>query len=99
MAGRCPSRNARAPVVAATSASKLAWSFKGNWSGCESYVFIPDGMTVSPIDSTSMWSTDLDALIAASPPNVHYFFVSRKFDSKAALASERKRGNVLRKPV
>jgi hypothetical protein len=57
------------------------------WSGCESYIFIPDGQVVSVNDSTPIWSMDLDALVAASPPNVHYFFVSRKTTDTAAQTS------------
>lgn len=64
-----------------------SWNFRQSWSGCESYVFIPDGLPVSRRDTTPMWSSDLDALIAASPANAHYFFVSRKSSDAAAKTS------------
>ena len=54
------------------------WNLREHWSGCDVLVFIPDTITVASNDSTSVWAHDVDALLAASPPNVHYFFVSRK---------------------
>jgi hypothetical protein len=66
------------------------------FSGCDSYVFIPDALPVSEIDPTSIWASasDLKALLKASPRNVHYFFVSRlKTDPEAAtsIADQQKR--------
>src|SRR5262249_33257689 len=61
------------------------WNFKSNWSGCESYVFIPDTIAVSSKDATSIWASDLDDLLNRSPLNVHYFFVSRKAGPEASL--------------
>jgi hypothetical protein len=57
------------------------------WTGCETHVFIPDTLVTSELDATSLWAHDLDALIATSPRNVHYFFVSRKNDDGAAATS------------
>ncbi|MFO0759392.1 MAG: peptide-N-glycosidase F-related protein [Byssovorax sp.] len=56
-----------------------SFHLKDQWSGCESYVFIPDRLPVSELDPTSVWAADkdLNALVKASPKNVHYFFVSR----------------------
>ena len=53
------------------------WNLRAQWSGCESYVFVPDTIPISSADPSSIWTRDVDQLIAASPRNVHYFFVSR----------------------
>jgi hypothetical protein len=45
------------------------------WTGCESYIFLPHWITVSAQDSSSVWTTGVDELIARSPANAHYFFV------------------------
>lgn len=53
------------------------WSFKSSWSGCESYVFVPDTLYKSSKDKVSIWEKDLDGLVKSSPRNAHYFFVSK----------------------
>ena len=63
------------------------WHFKERWSGCESYVFVPDILAVSDLDKTSIWAQGITKLIAASPKNVHYFFVSRYNTDEKAKAS------------
>lgn len=63
------------------------WQFSKEWSGCESYVFVPDSLKRSAKDSTSIWARDLDKLVATSPLNVHYFFLSRTAPDAAADAS------------
>jgi hypothetical protein len=64
------------------------FNFASAFTGCESYVFIPDTLVVSELDDTSIWEkNDLDDLIEASPENVHYFFVSRKTDAAEAEAA------------
>jgi peptide-N-glycosidase F-like protein len=58
------------------------------WSGCETYLFVPDSLPVSQLDLTSIWDKDdLDDLVAASPLNTHYFFVSRQTMPEAADAA------------
>jgi Peptide-N-glycosidase F, C terminal len=57
------------------------------WSGCDSYLFVPDTLRVSSADSTSLWERDVDALVRASPPNAHYFFVSRAASEGIATAA------------
>ena len=59
------------------------WQLSERWSGCESYLFVPSGRIVSAIDSTSIWERDVDALIATSPPNAHYFFVATRDPAEA----------------
>lgn len=65
------------------------WSFKDNFTGCESYVFVPDNLPVSQIDPTSLWESDADlaSLVKQSPKNAHYFFVSLRKDATAATAN------------
>ncbi len=63
------------------------WSFQTRWSGCESYVFVPDVLPVSDLDKTSIWAQGITKLITASPKNVHYFFVSRLSTEEKAKAS------------
>lgn len=53
-----------------------SFNFRKEWTGCESYVFVPDTLTNSALDKTSIWERDVDSLIAVSPNNTHYFFVS-----------------------
>lgn len=64
-----------------------AFQFKAGFSGCESYVFIPDTLAVSEIDKTPIWNADKDLstlVTAPNPDNVHYFFVSRQGSDAAA---------------
>jgi hypothetical protein len=65
------------------------WSLAAHWTGCESYVFVPDTLAVSALDTTSIWASDVDlaSLIASSPKNVHWFFVSRMSTDAAAQTS------------
>jgi hypothetical protein len=64
-----------------------SFTFSTDATGCESYVFLPDGLTVSQTDTTSIWTADLPALLEASPQNVHYFFVSQEGTEAAANTS------------
>jgi hypothetical protein len=64
-----------------------SWHFKEQWTGCESYVFVPDLLARSGLDPTSIWERDLDNLLKITPRNVHYFFVSRSSKDAAADAS------------
>jgi len=52
--------------------------FSERWTGCESFVFIPDSLRYSANDPTPLWEReeDLRDLIDRSPHGVHYFFVS-----------------------
>jgi hypothetical protein len=52
------------------------WTFSAQATGCETYVFVPDTLTVSQSSTQSIWASDLAALVQASPKNVQYFFVS-----------------------
>lgn len=61
------------------------WTLSEAWTGCESYVFLPDTITVSDTNGTSLWDEGVAGLIAASPRNAHYFFVSRRASDAQAL--------------
>ena len=61
-----------------------SFSFSASWSGCETYVFLTDGVSISDSDATPVWNSDLDSLLAGSPDNVHYLFVSGAVQSDAA---------------
>jgi len=54
------------------------WNFRTEFSGCDSYIFLMDDLTVSPNDPTPLIekTDDMADMLRRSPPNVHYFFVS-----------------------
>ena len=54
------------------------WSFFENFTGCESYVFVPDSLVVSPLNETPLVfrQADLRNLVETGPRNVHYFFAT-----------------------
>jgi hypothetical protein len=57
------------------------------WTGCDSFIFLPDQVPVSQADATSVWESDVAQLLADSPPNVHYFFVSTRSRQASAQGS------------
>ena len=59
-----------------TTVQGREFNLREAWTGCDVFVFIPDQIPNSSADSSSIWERDIDTLLAASPPNVHYFFVS-----------------------
>ncbi len=63
------------------------WVMSERWSGCESYVFVPDSLNVHQTDPTSLWEQGIADLVARSPRNAHYFFVSTEFNSEPAEAA------------
>lgn len=73
-----------------THVDGTTWSLAKDWSGCESYLFIPDTLKKSAKDAASIWERDLDKLVATSPLGVHYFFFSRTAPDAAAEASTTK---------
>jgi hypothetical protein len=66
------------------------WTLSEQWTGCESYLFIPDDIPVSSTDSTSVWNKHLGDLIEESPRNTHYFFIAteRDADESAAVVAD-----------
>ena len=63
------------------------WVFSERWSGCESYLFLPDTLTVHQTNNASLWLEGVQGLVERSPPNVHYFFVSMASSADAEDAS------------
>ena len=53
------------------------FEFSKAFTGCDSYVFVPDSIPISELTPASIWTKDVAALLKNSPKNVHYFFVSR----------------------
>ncbi len=53
------------------------------FTGCETYLFVPDSLRVSPLDATRLIEKqdDLVELIGKSPPNVQYFFLAESGDA------------------
>ena len=64
-----------------------SFTFSTEAIGCETYVFLPDILTVTQTNTESIWDHDLAALVKASPKNAHYFFVSLKSSDAAAKTS------------
>ena len=52
------------------------WRLSEQWTGCENYLFVPDDIDRTASGGDSVWTKDVDDLIAGSPRNTHYFFVS-----------------------
>jgi hypothetical protein len=61
--------------------------FSEQFTGCESYLFVTDDLSVSPLDSTPLYDKqdDLVELLEISPPNVHYFFLAEDEDDVNAF--------------
>lgn len=80
-------RNETADTFTLEMVDGTTWTFAEQWSGCESYVFIPDTIRVSDLNDASIWEKDLSTLLKTSPKNTHYFFVSRASSDENATAS------------
>ncbi len=53
------------------------WTLSEQWTGCENIIFVPDDIVRTVSAADSIWTKDLDEMIAGSPRNTHYFFVSK----------------------
>ncbi len=62
------------------------FNYREAFRGCEGVVVVTDAIPVSDFDKSPFWFAHLEDLLAASPKNVHYVFVSRL---AAAAAEER----------
>lgn len=62
--------------------------FAESFNGCESWLFIADGIARSGLDRRSIWESDEDvfALLDGSPDDVHYVFVSVAADPEVATS-------------
>jgi hypothetical protein len=72
-----------------------SFSYKATFTGCDSVVILPDTLPNSEVDTTSVWARDVDRLIADSPRNAHYVFVSRLQGEAAKTAASQMFGRVL----
>ena len=64
-----------------------SWKLSEQWTGCESYIFLPDTLRASQLSSSaSIWKKDLATLVVYSPQNAHYFFVARTTASRTGSA-------------
>jgi hypothetical protein len=64
--------------------SSSGWDFAENWTGNDSYIFIH--LQPSASLSTALWgSTTKSQLLANSPTNVHYFFLSSRTTSASDI--------------
>ncbi len=87
-------RNATAEDFSVVHDDGTSWTLSERWSGCESYVFIPSGRVNSGLDATSIWARDLDQLVARSPRNAHYFFVTTRTPEEAAAERDAMRARI-----
>lgn len=64
------------------------WTFSEHFTGCETYMFVPDTLVVSPLDDTPLMQVqaDLRSLIENSPLNTHWFFLTMGEGSEAVTA-------------
>ncbi len=64
---------------------RTEWTLSEQWTGCDSYVFVPDVFELSALDDTPLWEHDgVAGIIERSPRNTHYFFFSRASSNSAA---------------
>lgn len=87
-------RNALAEDFTVVHDDGTSWTLSERWSGCESYLFVPSGRINSGLDSTSIWARDLDVLVATSPRNAHYFFVTTRTPEEAVAERDAMRARI-----
>lgn len=58
------------------------WSFSQNFSGCETYLFVPSVPRSAADWSVAIWEQDIKELFDKLPRNAHLFFVSSSADKK-----------------
>jgi hypothetical protein len=64
------------------------WDLRENWSGCDSYLFIPE-VPQQLSTSTPLWGSarDTEELLKALPDNVHVFFLPSSRDEGERVAA------------
>ena len=70
--------------------TKGEWHFAEKWTGCETYLFIPDNSSQTTGWPDGLWDRDVRNLLKALPDNTHVFFVSYNSNPEqieAALAT------------
>ncbi len=63
------------------------WNLKEIWTGCESYLIIPDKPKQCEGWSRELWSRDVDTLLERLPANVRVLFVAQDSDESERLDS------------
>ena len=64
---------------------RTEWTLSEQWTGCDSYLFVPDVFDLSPLDATPLWENDgVAGIIERSPRNAHYFFFSAASSNSTA---------------
>ena len=56
------------------------WNLAESWTGCETYLIIPDVPQQNRGWSIGIWERDVDDFLAALPANTQVFFVSTELD-------------------
>lgn len=56
------------------------WNFAENWTGCETYLFIPDNPAQENRFKDTLWTRDLAAFLDRLPANTQAFFVATQTD-------------------
>ncbi len=72
-----PLRHYTAPDFTLPLADGSEWTFSEQFSGCESYIFLPHSLPVDDADGRSWWVEGMAGLLDKSPRNAHYFFIVR----------------------
>ncbi|MCO4768670.1 MAG: hypothetical protein KDA24_01475 [Deltaproteobacteria bacterium] len=64
---------------------RTEWTLSEQWTGCDSYTFIPDSFALSQLDNSPLWENDgVLGIIEQSARNVHYFFISTEASNSLA---------------
>ena len=61
------------------------WTLSENWTGCETYLFIPSEPNQARGWPTPLWDRDHRPLIRNLPDNTHVFFISSETDWKSEI--------------
>ena len=83
-----PLRHKVAPDFTLPLVDGSEWTFSEQFSGCESYIFLPHWLPVDDVDTRSWWEEGMSGLIEKSPRNVHYFFIVGGSPDSAATTIE-----------
>ena len=82
-----PLRHQLARDFSATVLDGATWRLSEHWNGCETYVFLTDTLALADGAPAAAWSQDIGELLARSPANVNYIFVSRALAESSARES------------
>ncbi len=66
------------PVFAAAEGDPATFQLSAAWTGCDSFLFLPDRDQSSQGQRESLWDRDLNALFAALPARTHVVFFSEE---------------------